>query len=151
MMLTEKWLRLRAIRAAVTRKLEDARSAGEIGSSLQAEVELGVAAGDAALLRSLDDDLKYVFITSKAAVREAAVDEAEVAVKASGDAKCERCWHYRRDIGVSAKHPTICARCVSNLDGPGEVRRVDASGRITAVFGGLNDAARMAWTSGLAR
>jgi len=121
--LGEKWLRIRAIRAAVTRKLEDARSAGEIGSSLQAEVEIGVAAGDAALLRSLGEDLKYVFITSKAALRESTAQEPGVAVKASAGVKCERCWHYRPDIGVSAKHPTICGRCVSNLEGPGEVRR----------------------------
>lgn len=34
------------------------------------------------------------------------------------------------------------------LAGPGEVRRVDASGKTVATFAGLNDAARMAWTSG---
>jgi len=86
-------------------------------------VEIGAPAGEVELLRTLGDDLKYVFITSKAAAREAPGAEAEIFVKASGDAKCERCWHYRPDIGVSTKHPTICSRCVANLEGPGEVRR----------------------------
>jgi acetyl esterase/lipase len=34
------------------------------------------------------------------------------------------------------------------LAGPGEVRRVNASGKTVATFAGLNNAARMAWTSG---
>lgn len=38
--------------------------------------------------------------------------------------KCERCWHYRDDVGIDAEHPTICGRCTSNLFGAGEVRRV---------------------------
>ncbi len=121
--LVEKWQRIRAMRAAVTKRLEDSRSAGEIGSSLQAEVQIAVPAADAQVLLSLGDDLKYVFITSKAAVREASGADTEVLVEASGDAKCERCWHYRHDIGLASKHPTICARCVANLEGLGEARR----------------------------
>lgn len=34
------------------------------------------------------------------------------------------------------------------LAGPGEVRRVDSQGNVTATFAGMNNAARMAWTSG---
>jgi len=44
-------------------------------------------------------------------------------VTVSTSAKCERCWHYRADVGAAAGHPTICARCASNLEGPGEERR----------------------------
>ena len=43
-------------------------------------------------------------------------------VQASEHAKCERCWHYRDDVGVNPAHPTICGRCDSNLHGEGEVR-----------------------------
>jgi isoleucyl-tRNA synthetase len=39
-------------------------------------------------------------------------------------AKCERCWHYRADVGQDAAHPTLCGRCVSNLYGAGETRTV---------------------------
>jgi hypothetical protein len=36
------------------------------------------------------------------------------------------------------------------LAGPGEVRKVGADGKTLVVFGGANDAARTAWTSGFA-
>jgi isoleucyl-tRNA synthetase len=120
--LVARWKRLREIRAAVAKRLEESRAAGAIGSSLQAEVELGVNATDKALLDSLGDDLKFVLITSKAAVRAGAGDGVEVTVAASAQPKCERCWHYRSDVGSSPRHATICARCVSNLEGPGEER-----------------------------
>jgi isoleucyl-tRNA synthetase len=47
-----------------------------------------------------------------------------VQVTASQATKCERCWHYADDIGHKADHPTICGRCVSNLHGAGEIRKV---------------------------
>jgi isoleucyl-tRNA synthetase len=121
--LARKWARVRAVRADVVRKLEDARAAGAIGSSLQAEVEIGAPEADLELLATLGDDLKFVLITSNAKLREAAGGELEVRVTPSSHAKCERCWHYRPDVGADKKHPTICARCVSNLEGPGEARR----------------------------
>jgi len=46
----------------------------------------------------------------------------QVSAKASFDAKCERCWHYRDDVGHDAAHPTLCGRCTSNLYGAGENR-----------------------------
>jgi hypothetical protein len=69
--LVEKWTRLRAIRAEVQKKLEELREQGAIGSSLQAEVEIRANADDAALLRSLGDDLRFVLITSQARVETA--------------------------------------------------------------------------------
>jgi isoleucyl-tRNA synthetase len=120
--LVEKWTRLRAIRAEVQKKLEELREQGAIGSSLQAEVEIRANADDAALLRSLGDDLRFVLITSQARVAEA--DGTEIRVTPSAHRKCERCWHWRSDVGADAAHPTICGRCVSNLFGSGEVRTV---------------------------
>jgi isoleucyl-tRNA synthetase len=121
--LLAKWSRLREIRGAVTKRIEEIRASGALGSSLQAEVHLAVPAGDLALLQSLGDDLRFAFITSRATAVQSAGDAIEVAVTVSKDTKCERCWHYRDDVGSVAGHATICARCVSNLEGPGEVRR----------------------------
>jgi isoleucyl-tRNA synthetase len=45
-------------------------------------------------------------------------------VSASQNAKCERCWHYRSDVGHDPAHAGLCGRCTSNLLGAGEVRRV---------------------------
>jgi len=91
-----------------------------VGSSLQADLTLTAGTDDHALLHSLGDDLKFVFITSVAELR--AGDALAIAVKASTAVKCERCWHWRDDVGHDAPHPTLCGRCTSNLYGAGEAR-----------------------------
>ncbi|HYC34860.1 MAG TPA: isoleucine--tRNA ligase [Usitatibacter sp.] len=118
--LLERWKRLRELRALVTKGLEESRAAGKIGSSLQAEVTVAAAGTDLALLRALGDDLRFILITSQAAVEEGG--EFSVEVKPSPHPKCERCWHWRADVGRDSRHASICARCVSNLQGPGERR-----------------------------
>jgi isoleucyl-tRNA synthetase len=141
--LLERWGKIRSVRAEVQKQLEEARVAGKIGSSLQAEVEIRASGGKLALLQSLQDDLRFVLITSSAVLTPvaAAADEA-VIVTPSAHAKCERCWHYRDDVGrddvgrddvgrddvgrddvgADAAHPGLCGRCVSNLYGAGEPR-----------------------------
>ena len=121
--LVERWDALRAVRADVQKKLEEAREAGAIGSSLQAEVEVRASGAKVALLQSLGDDLRFVLITSQARVASAAspADEA-IVVKPSAHRKCDRCWHWREDVGRVAEHPTLCGRCVANLFGAGEPR-----------------------------
>jgi isoleucyl-tRNA synthetase len=59
-------------------------------------------------------------ITSAARIERA--DALAVAVNPSPYAKCERCWHWREDVGEDPPHPTLCARCVANLFGSGEQR-----------------------------
>jgi isoleucyl-tRNA synthetase len=121
--LLARWKRLREIRGAVAKRLEESRAAGAIGSSLQAEVTLEAGGADLALLQSLGDDLRFVRITSQARVRAASSEGvAAIEAAASAHAKCERCWHSRADVGREPRHPTLCTRCVSNLEGPGEVR-----------------------------
>jgi isoleucyl-tRNA synthetase len=118
--LLAKWQSLRAVRAEVLKQIEAERTAGHVGSSLQAEVTVNVPSEQAALLQSLGDELRFVLITSAAKV--AAADNTSIGVVPSAHQKCERCWHYRADVGSVPAHPTICARCVSNLDGDGEAR-----------------------------
>jgi isoleucyl-tRNA synthetase len=118
--LAAKWQRLREIRDAVNKEIEAVRTAGAIGSSLQAVVTLAAAPEDHALLASLGDDLKFVFIVS--AITLVAGSALQISVAASSDTKCERCWHYRADVGANTEHPTLCGRCVSNLYGTGESR-----------------------------
>ena len=126
--LLEKWGALRAVRAAVTRALEEVRVAGRIGSSLQAEVEIRASGEKHALLASLGDDLKFVLIVSAVSLRQVAtVAEESIVVNASAHTKCERCWHYRDDVGRAGsgalpEHPGLCGRCVANLFGAGEKR-----------------------------
>jgi isoleucyl-tRNA synthetase len=122
--LLDKYALLRAVRADVTKQLEEVRASGAIGSSLQAELALKAAGDKFDVLASLDDDLKFVFITSQASVERVASEGDEaVTVTPSEAAKCERCWHYRRDVGHDHAHPGLCGRCTSNLFGAGEKRR----------------------------
>ena len=110
------------MRDVVNKEIEALRTAGGVGSSLQAEVQLTAGTEDLALLATLGDDLKFVFITSAATVVAGAALTVQVA--ASAHSKCERCWHWRADVGSDAQHPTLCGRCSSNLFGAGETRVV---------------------------
>jgi len=119
-----KWRALRQFRSEVQKLLENHRAAGRIGSSLQAEVEIAASGGKLELLNGLGDDLRFVLITSRATVVRAA-SEAEEAIRTlpSSHPKCQRCWHWRADVGADPNHPGICGRCVQNLYGSGEPRR----------------------------
>ena len=111
------------MRAAVLKRLEEARASAEIGSSLQAEVDIALHGHRHAAAASLGEDLRLVLIVSKAAVAEVdAVDAEYVQVTASPHQKCARCWHWRADIGHDAAHPQLCGRCTANLFGKGEAR-----------------------------
>ena len=122
--LDARWTQIRGARADVLKELETLRERGEIGSSLQAEVRVTAAGERFDALQSLGDDLRFVMITSAATLDRAASPQGQsIAVKASVHDKCERCWHWRADVGADAEHPVICGRCVSNLFGDGEPRK----------------------------
>ncbi len=120
--LLTRWSRLRELRALTTKRIEELRVAGSVGSSLQAEVTLLASGDDFDLLSSLGDDLKFVLITSAAQV-ENSEGETRVEANPSAHEKCERCWHYRDDVNANAAHPGLCGRCISNLHGEGEARQ----------------------------
>jgi isoleucyl-tRNA synthetase len=129
-----EWERVIDARAAVGKELEKLRVAGDIGSSLDAQVTLFAADELRAVLDKLGDELRFVLITSYAEVqplsaRSAGAVQADlpggelwVAARATEHEKCERCWHRREDVGSNAQHPTLCGRCVENVDGAGEAR-----------------------------
>ena len=120
--LIARWTRIRALRDDVNKALEDARGENKIGSALQAAVTISAPSDDAQLLQSLDDDLRFVLITSAAQVNVGDVINVHVDV-ATGQ-KCERCWHVTVDVGTNVEHPTLCARCMANLFGAGEQRKL---------------------------
>jgi isoleucyl-tRNA synthetase len=115
-----KWERILAVRAAVVKELEAVRQSGALGSSLQAEVAIAAPEDEYAALASLGDDLRFVTITSAATVARGAA--LAIRVTPSAHPKCERCWHWRADVGADRAHPTLCGRCVANLFGAGEAR-----------------------------
>jgi isoleucyl-tRNA synthetase len=112
------WTAIIAARADAAKEIEVLRSAGQVGSSLQAELEFHATEASFEALNSLGDDLRFVTITSSAKVHKVAKEsEQKIVVAASKYNKCERCWHYVADVGSDAEHPTICKRCVANLFG----------------------------------
>ena len=121
--LAQRWQLVREVKARASKVLEDVRTEGKIGSSLQAEVELRISGAAYEALAALGDDLRFVLITSKTTLVKAADSAAEaIVVTPSAHAKCARCWHWREDVGHDAAHPELCGRCTANLHGAGEAR-----------------------------
>ncbi len=129
----EFWTEIQAVRGAVNKLLEDARKEKTIGGALQAEVTLFADDALAAKINKLEDELRFVLLTSAAKVKPLGekTDAAQatdieglfVEVAAAEGEKCDRCWHHTLDVGTIEGHEKICGRCVSNVDGEGEVRK----------------------------
>ena len=130
----EEWDQVVQVRIAVSRELEKLRVDGAIGGSLDAEVHLYCDEKLLSLLSKLDEELRFVLITSDATVQDLNAkpaqaanaqleqDELWIVANASPHAKCARCWHHREDVGHSEIHPELCSRCIENVDGDGEAR-----------------------------
>ncbi len=126
------WSQMLDVRQTVNKALEASRAVGQVKGSLDASVTLYAADDLAATLTSLGDELRFVLITSEATVCALtdATDDAftgdldglKVSVTAATAEKCERCWHRREDVGESTAHPTLCGRCITNIEGDGEIR-----------------------------
>ena len=121
------------VRQQVNKALELQRAEGVLRGSLDASVTLYADASLAEQLRALGDELRFVLINSEVTVADweaapQAAMEAEglalrIVAEMATSEKCERCWHRRHDVGEHAAHPALCGRCVSNIEGPGEVRQ----------------------------
>ena len=126
------WATVMEVKTAVNKEMEGLRAAKAIGGNLQAEVTLYAEGSLIADLNKLSNELRFVLITSTAALAplsDAPADAVSTEVPGlklkivkSGHAKCARCWHHREDVGVNPAHPEICGRCVENIEGAGEVR-----------------------------
>jgi len=132
----ERWRRIIQVRDAVSKSIEIVRRDGKAGSSLAVEVDLWLSGPLREAIDSLGDELRFVLLTSEARVAESdtapeeaervSLDEGELAllVTPSPHQKCVRCWHYREEVGSDPEHPEICGRCIENVSGSGEIRRV---------------------------
>jgi isoleucyl-tRNA synthetase len=134
--LAARWDRFLAIRAEVSKALEEARAEKRIAQPLAAEVTLHATEGDRLLLASLDSDAKAptgvlasLLIVSQAqlaapgapvagaAYKSAAIAELAIEVKPASGEKCERCWLTLPSVGQSAGHATLCRRCADIVQG----------------------------------
>ncbi|HZC86737.1 MAG TPA: isoleucine--tRNA ligase, partial [Steroidobacteraceae bacterium] len=129
------WDALIALRSDVTRELEKLRDAGLIGAPLDARVAVYCGEDELPRFAALGGELRFLLITSEAEVHAAKAPPAGavpagntgrsgvwILVRPTDDPKCVRCWQRRPDVGEDSRHPQLCRRCVSNIEGPGEVR-----------------------------
>ncbi|MDX1347205.1 MAG: isoleucine--tRNA ligase [Thiomicrorhabdus chilensis] len=126
------WEQMMQVRSAVSKQLEQLRNDKVIKGSLTAEVSLYCENGLFDAINQLEDELRFVLITSGAAVKPLA-DKPDSAVEselaglwidagATDKPKCARCWHHRDEVGQIEAHPELCQRCVDNVEGDGEER-----------------------------
>ncbi len=130
------WSQVQETRTLVSKQLEQLRVDGKIGSSLDAELDLYCSDELFKTLNKLEDELRFVLITSYARLHpksEAPATAIECTL-ANGESlqldatssthkKCVRCWHHREDVGAHQDHPELCGRCVDNVVAEGEVRQ----------------------------
>ena len=126
------WEKIRAVRDAVNKEIEIQRSAGKIGSALEAEVQLYCGAKLKEQLDRLENELRFVLLTSSATVTAEHLSPLDVTVtdvpglalkiQVTSADKCERCWHRQSDVGKNNEYPGLCGRCVVNMSTPGEDR-----------------------------
>ena len=126
------WAAVIEVREVISKELEKLREQGEIGSALDAEVEIYCDQSYFQILDLLGDELRFVLITSYASAvsDEFCPDDAirteltgiRLKVKPSKHPKCVRCWHRRQDVGDNYDHPELCGRCVKNVVSFGETR-----------------------------
>lgn len=130
----EFWAELLKVRGEVNKVIEQARNDKRVGGSLEASVTLYADDDLIAKLNSLEDELRFVLITSAAQVEPLANAPADavqsdvlkglkVALSKADGQKCPRCWHFSSEIGQNAEHPDLCPRCITNVAGHGEKRK----------------------------
>nr|WP_228737660.1 isoleucine--tRNA ligase [Xanthomonas euvesicatoria] len=115
--------KLLVLREQVAKVLEPMRANGAIGAALEAEITVAADAQTAARWQPLAEELRFLFISGDVTVTAASTDDIFVSAQPTTKAKCVRCWHHQASVGSDPRHPELCSRCVSNIEGPGEQRR----------------------------
>jgi isoleucyl-tRNA synthetase len=101
------------IRSRISQAVEKPQKAGEIGSALEARIQLGATPEELKSLAPVQAEAEEVFILSDLEITESPTPTCEVAK--TSNARCERCWRHRPEVGQSAAHPTLCGRCEGAL------------------------------------
>ncbi len=127
------WEQVMEVKEAVNKRIEEERNAGTVKGSLGTEVTLFCEGALYDALQTLGDELRFVLITSSAQVqtlsgegvgdaKPSSLEGMLIALSPTSHEKCDRCWHHRPEVGSDAKHPSLCGRCIENVEGEGETR-----------------------------
>jgi isoleucyl-tRNA synthetase len=113
-----------SLRQPVSKKLEEARNNGIIGSSLDATIKLGVREEMYLKLLDKSDELKFIFISSECHLEKILTDDPIIVVEKNNNEKCDRCWHRNESVGSISEHEKLCSRCHQNIFDDGETRKL---------------------------
>lgn len=121
---TARWDRIHEIRDAVKKALEIARKDKVIGASLDAKVQLFCDGELFDFVKSVEDELKDVFIVSQVELTKGGkgefaseeLPELSVTISHAEGDKCARCWSFSNTVGENHSHPDVCSRCAAALD-----------------------------------
>ena len=128
--IAEKWDRIFRERSEVLKALEQARTAGIIGHSLDAKVIFAPRNDDRnSILKDLAKTdrirLQDLLIVSQVSdsqdvaasiAYDSDVLKCQILVSKAEGSKCERCWKYDTQVGEDKNHATVCARCATVLN-----------------------------------
>jgi isoleucyl-tRNA synthetase len=127
-----KWVNIIQVRDEVSKVLEKLRNNNLIGAGLDADVTIYCTGQYLEDLKSIEDELRFILITSSASLMsmkdkpndavETGIPDVWIKAIRSENNKCVRCWHHTDEVGQNSKHPELCQRCVENIQGNGEVR-----------------------------
>jgi isoleucyl-tRNA synthetase len=128
------WQETTGLINTVNEAIEPLRRDKVIGGSLEATVRIQPLNNDhREFLEKWGDELRFILIVSEATVESDQATAPEgcyetpdyrVWIEKNSDNKCVRCWHQREDVGQSTEHPELCGRCIENVAGAGEQRRI---------------------------
>ena len=126
--LEKEWSALARLREQVLKAIEEKRSAGIVGSSLEAEVVLFAPEEETArFLKEKAAVLADVFIVSGVRIEQTmppddaqpvigeGLPKSALRVQKARGSKCPRCWHWTESVGTDPVHADVCDRCARVL------------------------------------
>jgi isoleucyl-tRNA synthetase len=120
----DAWERILQLRDEVTKVIEPARAAKQIGQSLEADITIYGDFSPESILGDVNIDLSKIFIVSHVnfkplvefrgePIEVKGLGKAGIAMSPARGKKCGRCWNYREEV---AEDNGLCARCQAILD-----------------------------------
>lgn len=127
------WEKILLIKNEINKFLEIFRLKKNVLNTLEAEIFLYVEKDLFKVIKILENELKFLFLSSDVKVKkidcaplnakDSTIEGLKIFLKKSEGEKCPRCWNYTKEILSSSKYEKLCRRCIKNIYGSGEVRK----------------------------
>lgn len=125
--LGERWKTLIAVKGEISKAIEIARKNKVVGHPLDAAVIVHPPEKLRPFLEEHAEDLRSLLIVSQVSLAgtkdllaepftSAEFEGLSVGVSRASGRKCNRCWIYSESVGADSKHPSVCERCLKNLE-----------------------------------